>query len=136
MRSSSGRIIGGSLIAIAMAWILQLAGAFPFQRTGSLNQVEVDRPPVSDPTAGRSTASSTPSSSQGTQSFATNANGQAGTTSPDGTTSPTNGNSTLDNSGSDPNASTSSSTDTGTGTSPYATSEQPTTSAPAVRAGW
>lgn len=131
MRSSSGRIIGGSLIAIAMAWILQLAGAFPFQRTGSLNQVEADRPPVSDPTAGRSTVS-TPSSSQGTQSFATNANGQASTTSPDGT----NGNSTLDNSGSDPNASTSSSTDTGTGTSPYATSEQPTTSAPAVRAGW
>lgn len=135
MRSSSGRIIGGSLIAIAMAWILQLAGAFPFQRTGSLNQVEADRPPVSDPTAGRSKAS-TPSSSQGTQSFAANANGQAGTTSPDGTAATTDGNSTPGNNGSDPNASPSSSTDTGTGTSPYATSEQPTTSAPAVRAGW
>jgi streptogramin lyase len=135
MRSSSGRIIGGSLIAIAMAWILQLAGAFPFQRTGSLNQVEADRPPVSDPTVGRST-SSTPSSSQGTQSFATNANGQAVTTSPDGTTSPTDGNATTGYSGSDPNTGTASSTDTGTGTSPYATPEQPTTSAPAVRAGW
>lgn len=70
MRSFSGRIVGGILIAIALGWILQLAGAFNWRNTRTANQLIEDRPPVQDPSAiATGTQGFNPNNGQPTQSF-------------------------------------------------------------------
>jgi hypothetical protein len=52
--NSSGRLVGGLLIAIATAWILSIAGVFPFNnRTTNQLATNADRTPVSDANAQR-----------------------------------------------------------------------------------
>ncbi|KAM3091051.1 hypothetical protein ACKFKG_26960 [Phormidesmis sp. 146-35] len=66
--NSSGRIVGGLLIAIATAWILSIAGVFPFN-TRTANQLATtnrDRTPVSDANAQRPNTQANQQSNQGT----------------------------------------------------------------------
>ncbi len=52
--NSSGRLVGGLLIAIATAWILSIAKVFPFNdRTANQLATNADRTPVSDANAQR-----------------------------------------------------------------------------------
>ncbi|MGV0028078.1 hypothetical protein [Phormidesmis priestleyi] len=52
--NTNGRIFGGLLIAIATAWILNIAGVFPFSnRTTNQVATDADRTPVSDANAQR-----------------------------------------------------------------------------------
>jgi hypothetical protein len=123
--NSSGRIFGGALIGIALLWIFQMAGALPF-RNRTVNQLAAnppqDRPPVEDPNAPRTgTANFGTQSSTGTQPFRT----ATGTTPADGATS-TGATSTAD-------ASTDGKTST---TNPNQTTTQPSTTSPALPAGW
>jgi hypothetical protein len=66
--NSSGRIFGGLLIAIATAWILNIAGVLPFNnRTSNQLATNADRTPVSDANAQR--PNTQPGQSTGTSSL-------------------------------------------------------------------
>lgn len=122
-----GRIIGGTLVAIAVAWILNIAGVFPFNNRGT-NQID-------------SRATPNPNQNAGSQSLnANNPANRAGTQNGQGTQNfgTGQGNGTTTRSG---NGDSISSTDTtippappsdGTANDAGTISNQ----TPAVRAGW
>ncbi|PSB19533.1 hypothetical protein C7B65_11490 [Phormidesmis priestleyi ULC007] len=66
-----GRIIGGTLVAIAVTWILNIAGVFPFNKSGT-NQM--DQTAIPDPnaqgTGGQSITANNPANRPGTQNYA------------------------------------------------------------------
>lgn len=82
-----GRIIGGTLVAIAIAWILNIAGVFPFS-SRSTNQIDSTAAPNSTAQGTGSQPLNTNSSArQGTQNLGT-AQGNGGTRSTDTTVPP------------------------------------------------
>lgn len=141
MRSSSGRIAGGVLIALAMGLILRAAGAFQLQGNGNIaqNQIEADRPPIPDPNATRSPTSTTQTPDSGTQTFA------PPNTNPPGSSTSTNPSALPEGAVPDTTTGTTGTGTTGTGTTGTGTSSTGTTTdttanqtpyPPAVRAGW
>jgi len=80
-----GRIIGGTLVAIAIAWILNIAGVFPFSRS-STNQIDSTATPNSTAQGtGSQPLNTNNSARQGTQNLGT---AQGNGTRSDGTTNP------------------------------------------------
>ncbi len=78
-----GRIIGGTLVAIAVAWILNIAGVFPFNNRGT-NQIDATNPNAPK-TGTQSFTASNSANRPGTQNYgAVSQNG--GATSPTATT--------------------------------------------------
>lgn len=114
----NGRIVGGTLVGLALLWLLRIIGALPFSDR-SVNQaaaqVPQDRPAIADFNASRSqTAALNPPTT--TQPFL-----------PDGSTS------------GDGSSSNSGASQPGTGTAPDTTPINPTTRLPAtpiVRGAW
>jgi hypothetical protein len=62
--NSSGRIFGGLLIAVATAWILNIAGVLPFNNRTNNQLATADRTPVSDANAQRTNAQPNQTSSR------------------------------------------------------------------------
>ncbi len=90
-----GRIIGGTLVAIAMAWILNIAGVFPFNSRTN-NQIATD---------GASNPSSDQQNRSGTQNFGTGTQGNGNTAQlPNTTNHPNTGSNGTLPVNSDPNA--------------------------------
>ncbi len=142
MRNFSGRVIGGVLIAIAVAWILQLAGAFPFRSgTRTANQFVEDRPPVQDPNA--FVTGTTTTDRQPVQSFQADGTTRIAQDPATPPAPPENGTTTTGTSGYGTGTTSTGTTSTGTASTPGGTTSTATTSpetgytgAPAVRAGW
>ena len=113
-----GRIIGGTLVAIAVAWILNIAGVFPF--SGRSNN-QIDSTAATNPnapkTATQSFAASNSANRPGTQNYGAVSQNPGGTTSPANTT---------------PSSTTAAPDGTANPTVGGAASAQ----TPAVRAGW
>lgn len=86
--SFPGRIIGGTLVAIAIAWILNIAGVFPFNNRGT-NQIDSTATPSPNTqnTGNQPLNANNPANRPGTQNFGTG-QGNSGTTSSTDTTIP------------------------------------------------
>lgn len=75
-----GRIIGGTLVAIAIAWILNIAGVFPFSRS-STNQIDSAATPNSTAQGtGSQPLNANNPARQGTQSFGSQGSGSTSST--------------------------------------------------------
>jgi uncharacterized membrane protein YgcG len=144
MRNFSGRVIGGVLIAIAVGWILQLAGAFPFRGGNrTANQFVEDRPPVQNPSAfvaqdRQPVQSFRPDGSAQVAQDATPPAPPANGTTPDSASGGTDTSGLGASGGStDTTPGSSGTASTGTGSTGGGGATQPDYSgAPAVRAGW
>lgn len=114
-----GRIIGGTLVAIAMAWILNIAGVLPFN-SRSNNQLASDganNPPTS--TNNQQNGQGTQSNGASTQNYGTGNQGSSNTAQlPNATNQPNTGVDGTAPINSDPNA------------------NAPAPSAPVVRGAW
>lgn len=110
-----GRIIGGTLVAIAVAWILNIAGVFPFNNRGT-NQIgsTATPSPNAQNTGSQPLNANNPASRQGAQNLGTG-QGNGGTNSSTDATLP------APSSG---------------GTANYGTEGTIPNQTPAVRAGW
>ncbi len=85
-----GRIIGGTLVAIAVAWILNIAGVFPFNKSGTnqIDQTAIPDPNTQGTGGSQSITANNPANRPGTQNYAPGSNPSNGGTTSTNTTTP------------------------------------------------